>query len=121
MGVTESRVEETEVKGGTTTRLGRVEGDLRVGPRARILAEAGGRVVVTGKALFGGQVTIGCDFECQSMEVGGRGFGPSGNVEVRGDLVVHGRADVAAHLEVEGEARAEELEVVGHLKSGSIL
>lgn len=108
------------VRGGTTARLGRVEGELKVGKNAKIASESGGKVVVTGGAYFEGPVTIDCDFECQSMKVEGHGYGPGGDVVVRGDLTVHGSADISASMKVDGEVRSEELDVSGHLQSGPI-
>ena len=108
------------VKDGATARLGKIEGDLKVGRRATILAESGGKVTVSGGAFFEGPVTIACDFECGKMRVEGRGFGPSGNVEVRGNLTVHGDLEMDASAEVRGTITAERVDVGGHLESMGI-
>lgn len=108
------------VKPGTTARLDRVEGELRVGRNARIEAESGQKVVVTQGACFEGPVTVDCDFECSSIRVEGRGFGPGGDVLIRGDLVVHGSADMDAAVRVAGTVRAEAMDVAGHLRVGGI-
>jgi cytoskeletal protein CcmA (bactofilin family) len=109
------------VKAGASTRLARVDGDLKVGRNARISAQSGGKVVVTGAAHFVGPVLIECDIECGSLEVEGRGYGPSGDVTIRGSLTVHGRADIDATAKVEGAISTEDLDVAGHLESGPIV
>lgn len=111
---------ESEVSAGATAKLGRVEGELRAGRGATIKAESGGKVVVTGGATFDGAVTIDCDFECQTMRVEGRGYGPGGNVTIRGKLTVHGRADINATARVDGEVESEDLDVSGHFQSRSL-
>jgi len=108
------------VKSGSTAKLGRVEGDLKVGRSVTITAESGSRVVVTEGAHFEGPVRIECDFECQSMSVEGRGYGPGGDVVVNGDLVVHGTADLNAAVRVNGTVTCDDLDVGGHFESGSL-
>jgi cytoskeletal protein CcmA (bactofilin family) len=108
------------VKEGTTAKLGRVDGDLKVGRNARITAESGRKVVVAGTAHFDGRVTIDCDFECQAMRLEGRGWGPGGDVLVDGDLEVHDVADIDASLRVTGRITAGDLDVGGHLRSGPL-
>jgi len=108
------------VKSGTTARLGKVDGELRVGRNARIEAESGRKVVVAGGAHFEGPVTIDCDFECASMRVEGRGFGPGGDVVVKGSLQVRGDLEIDAATEVQGDISAGKVDIGGHLKSGSI-
>ncbi|MGA2663472.1 MAG: polymer-forming cytoskeletal protein [Nitrososphaerales archaeon] len=109
-----------EVRAGTTATLGTVEGELRAGRNVTIRAQSGGRVVVTGGATFEGAAAIGCDFECRSMRVEGRGYGPGGDVAVRGDLTVHERADINASTRVAGDVRADDLDVGGHFRSRSL-
>ena len=109
------------VKGGVTSRLGRIEGELRVGRNATIEAEEGSKVVVAKGAYFEGPVTIRCDFECQSMRVEGRGFGLRGDVLVKGSLKVADTADISASVAVDGAVEAGELDVAGHLKCGPIV
>ena len=105
---------------GSTAKLGSIKGDLRVGRRATILAESGSKVTVGGTAYFEGPVTIGCDFECGSMRVEGRGFGPSGNVLVGGNLVAHGSVEIDASAEVRGSVTAERVDIGGHLQSSGV-
>jgi cytoskeletal protein CcmA (bactofilin family) len=109
-----------EVKRNSTATLGRIVGGLKVGTGATLIAEDSKKIMVTEGAHFDGPVTIKCDFECQSMRVEGRGFGPGGVVKALGDLIVHGSAEITAHLYVEGEVKSETLDVDGHLKSGSL-
>ena len=108
------------VKAGDAAKLGKVEGDLSVGRNATIKAESGSKVTVTGRASFEGPVTIDCDFECQSMRVVGRGFGPGGDLRVNGSLAVEGTADIDASARVSGAILAQDVDVGGHLKSGQI-
>jgi len=108
------------VAAGSTARLGNVSGDLRVGRKATIMAESGGRVTVSGGAYFEGPVTIACDFECGRMRVEGKGFGPSGDVLVKGDLLAHGDLEIDASTEVAGTITAERVDIGGHLKSKGI-
>lgn len=105
------------VSAGSTAKLGVVQGDLRVGRKATIQPESGSKVTVNGTAYFEGPVTIGCDFECGRMRVEGRGFGPSGNVVVRGSLLAHGDLEIDASAEVDGTVAAERVDVGGHFES----
>jgi cytoskeletal protein CcmA (bactofilin family) len=108
------------VKSGTTAKLGRIEGELKVGRNVTITAESGRKVVVTEGAYFEGPVNIDCDFECQSMRVEGRGYGPGGDVVVRGDLTVHSTADLNATVRVQGGVSCDDLDVGGHLETGAL-
>lgn len=112
---------ETLVQRNSAATLGRIEGGLRAGANARLIAADGKTITVAGGAYFEGPVTIDCDFECQSMQVDGRGWGPGGDVIVKGDLNVHGSADINASVKVDGEVRAEDFDVAGHLLSGSLI
>ena len=100
--------------------MGRVDGGLRVGRNATIRAESDGKVVVANGAYFECPVTIACDFECKSMKVEGKGFGPAGDVIVRGDLEVKGDAELDASVEIEGDVTAERLDIGGHLECRSV-
>ena len=108
------------VKTGSTAKLGRVDGDLTVGRNATIRGESGDKVVVTGRALLEGTVTIDCDFESRSMRAEGKGFGPGGDVSVNGSLTVRETADVDASARVSGEVQAKDLDIGGHFRSGKI-
>ena len=108
---------EQVVQAGSTAKLGNVAGDLRVGRRATILPESGRKVAVSGTAYFEGPVTIGCDFECGRMRVEGRGFGPSGNVVVSGNLLAREGLEIDASAEVNGTVTAQRVDVGGHLES----
>ena len=108
------------VKEGTTARVGAVDGNLSVGKNARITSESGTKVVVSGAVTLAGGVSIDCNFECKSMKLEGRGWGPAGDVRVRGDLIVHESANLDASVRVDGKVRAGDLDVAGHLRSGSL-
>ncbi len=108
------------VRAGTIAKLGRIDGELKVGRNARIEAESGRKVEVTEGAYFEGPVTIDCDFECKFLRVEGRGFGPGGDVLVHGDLTVHESADMNAAVKVDGKITTGALDVGGHLASGSV-
>jgi len=111
---------DTVIKSNSTATLGKVEGGLRVGANAKLLPSDGRTITITEGAYFEGPVIIGGGFECQSMRVEGRGYGPGGDVTVRGDLVVHGDADIVAHMDVEGRVTSGNLDVSGHLESRSM-
>jgi len=111
---------DTTIKPKSAATLGTVEGDLKAGANARLSAADGKKITVTGGAYFEGPVTIGSSIECRSLRVEGRGFGPGGDVIIRGDLTVHGDADVVAHMQVEGEVKSENLDISGHFKSRSV-
>lgn len=108
------------IKRGVTARLGRIEGNLKAGRNVIVKAESGNKVVVSGEAHFEGPASIECDLESQSLKVEGQGYGPGGNVRVRGDLVVHGSADIMASMDVVGKVAAEDIDVGGHLESQSL-
>ena len=99
-------------------RLGRVEGDLSVGRNSTIRPESGGKVIVTGEARFEGGTSIECDFECRSMRLEGKGFGPGGDVKINGGLMVTESADIDASMSVSGPVEAGDLDVGGHFRSG---
>jgi len=111
---------ETIVRAGTRAKLGTVDGDLGVGRNAIISAEFGRKVAVTGDAHFEGPVTINCDFECKTMRVEGRGFGPGGDVVINGNLTVQEGADIDASATVKGTVHAAVMDVGGHLTSESL-
>jgi cytoskeletal protein CcmA (bactofilin family) len=106
---------DVQVRHGSTERLGRVEGRLDVGHGATIRAAEGNLVVVTGEARFGGNATVDCDLECESLTVQ-RG----GKLWVSGDLTVHARLDVSNAIEVKGTVRAEEVDVGGRVNARSV-
>jgi len=111
---------DSAVGAGTTAKLGKIEGELKVGRGARIIPESGRRVVVTEGAYFEGPATLDCDFECKSMRVEGRGWGPGGDFVIRGALTIHGSADINASVRADGEVVSQDLDIAGHLQSGSV-
>ena len=68
----------TSVKGGSTVRLGRVEGELKVGNDTKIETSDGKPVVVSQGAYFEGSAEVNCSFECETLKVGYRGRDRSG-------------------------------------------
>jgi cytoskeletal protein CcmA (bactofilin family) len=107
------------IKRGETARLGIVDGDLNIGRKATIKAEAGGRVVVTGDVIFDGGATIDCSLECNSVEAKAAPH-TGGTIKVNGDLTARGDVDVADSLEVFGPATAEGFDVGGHMMADSV-
>ena len=103
------------VNKGSTARLGRVEGELRVGNRARIAASEGNVVIVTGGAYFQGAAELNCDFECDSLKVDGGGV-----LKVHGNLTVHKKLDVVHSIEADGSVKAEEIDVGGKIYAKAI-
>ncbi|MGA3290324.1 MAG: hypothetical protein ABSD42_08815 [Candidatus Bathyarchaeia archaeon] len=107
------------VRRGETAVLDRVEGELTVGPNARIEASNGKSVVVTGGAHFEGvhfegSAEVNCDLECTSLEC------HRGQLEVNGNLTVHKRLRVGHSVQVKGLITAEDIDVGGIIKAGAI-
>lgn len=103
------------VPNGATATLSRVDGGLKVGNGAKIRAATGNLVVVAGEAEFGGNASVECDLESGTLVVR-----RAGKLKVAGDLTVHGILDVSNSIEVTGTIRAENVDVGGHVKGGSI-
>ena len=103
------------VESGSTAKLDRVDGELRVGRGARVTAAKGKAVTVTGGARFDGGAEVDCDFECDSL------WAESGTIKVIGDLRVRKGIDVAHTAQVDGEIRAEQVDVGGRLTAGSVV
>ena len=80
-----------------TVKLGKVEGDIRVGSHAFIQASEGSLVFVTGRALFEGDAEVDCDFECGSLE------SRDGLVRINGSLTAHEDMDVDEALYAKGD------------------
>src|ERR1700730_5874333 len=93
---------------GSTAKLGRIEGELKVGSGARIEAAEGNLVFVSGGAHFEGSAEILCNFECDSLEVQ-----HGGGLKVSGDLIVRKRLDVVRSVQASGTIRAGEIDVGG--------
>ncbi len=105
---------DVRVERGSTAKLDRIDGGLKVGSNARITAAGGRQVTVGGGAYFEGNAEIDCDFECDSLTV------DRGRLTVRGDLTVHKALDVAHTIEAEGAIRAQDIDVGGRLMARSI-
>lgn len=103
------------VSSGTTVKLGRIEGELKVGNNARIQSAEGAAVVVTGGAEFYGNAEIECDFECQSLKVN-----RSGKLRAQGNLTVNGPVDVSNSITVEKLLKADSVDVGGHVNARSL-
>jgi len=95
--------------------LGRVEGKLDVGTKAKLQASDGKRIVVVGQARFQGNATVECDLECESLVVE-----RSGKLVVLGNLTAHAGVDVCNSIEVRGEMKAEGIDVGGRVNAKSI-
>src|SRR5271154_2426224 len=93
-----------EIPPGAHPRLGRVEGDLRVGRQVEIAAEGPEGTVVTGLASFAGDARILTPFECRSLEMR------------RGSLVAFDRLTVLDQL----DARDAEVEVRGAFRGDRV-
>jgi cytoskeletal protein CcmA (bactofilin family) len=100
---------------GATVKLGRVEGELKVGHRARIEANGGNLVSVSEGAYFEGAAEVVGDFECDSLRVSSGGI-----LRVQGNLTVHKLLDVNHSIEVSGTIRAGEIDVGGTIESRSL-
>lgn len=104
-----------KVNRGETKKLRRVDGDLKVGKNATIEALEGNSVVVTGDAYFDGAAELNCDFQCDSLRVGGGGV-----LKVRGNLTVLKKLDVVHSIEADGFVKAEDIDVGGKIYAKSI-
>ena len=110
----------TSVKGGSTVRLGRVEGELKVGNNANIESSSRDEeklVVVSQGAYFEGSAKVNCSFECETLKVGYRGRHP---LRIGGNLIVHKRLEIGESIEVLGTIEAEEIDVMGKIRAKSI-
>jgi len=111
---------ERVIKRGTSAKLGKVDGDLRIGKNVKIAPESGKKIVVTGTATLEGRAIVEGSFECQSIVLKGRGWGPEGDVDVEGDLTVRGTTDLDGTLRVSGTISSGDMDVAGHMRAGSI-
>ena len=102
-----------------TVKLDRVEGELKVGKGAR-LESTGDKIIVNGGVNFDGDARVDCDFECDSLKVG-QSARRGGTLRVKGSLIAHHNIEVSRALDVETELRAEEIDVGGTIKAGSII
>jgi len=108
----------TSVKGGSTVRLGHVEGELKVGNNAKIETSSDEKLVVVSQgAYFEGSAEVNCSFECETLKVGYRGLQP---LRIGGNLIVHKKLEIGESIEVLGTIEAEEIEVMGKIRARSI-
>jgi cytoskeletal protein CcmA (bactofilin family) len=107
------------VKRGSTVRLGRVEGELKVGNNAKIETSSDEEklVVVSQGAYFEGSAGVNCSFECETLKIGYRGRQP---LRIGGNLTVHKRLEIGESIEVLGTIEAEEIDVAGKIRARSI-
>jgi len=105
---------DVRVDRGTTAKLEKVDGELRVASSARITAARGRLVTVTGGAYFEGNAEIDCDFQCDSLRV------DRGKLTVSGNLTVQNGLDVAHTVEASGAIRARDIDVGGKMIAKSI-
>lgn len=101
---------------GASVKLRHVDGDLEIGSNARLEATDGTLIIVTGGARFGGDATVQADLECENLVVN-----RSGELKVAGNLTVHGALDVPNSIVVEGTTKADDADVGGRIRAGSIV
>ena len=101
---------DVHVPSGSTVKLGRVEGELKVGNNARIQAADGGAVTVTGGAEFYGNALVDCDLQCENLRVD-----RSGKLTVTGNLTIAGPIDVSNSITVEKTMMADSIDVGGRV------
>lgn len=106
---------DNSVPRGTTARLDRIEGDLKVGRGARIEASSGNLVSVSGAAYFDGAAVVACDFECDTLRVAS-----GGALEIEGNLTVRKLLDVNHSVKSSGTIRAQDIDVGGRIEANSI-
>jgi len=111
----EVKMSDYHVPRGATVKLGHVEGELKVGHRARIEASGGSLVSVSEGAYFEGAAEVVGDFECDSLRVSSGGI-----LRVQGNLTVHKLLDVNHSIEVTGTIRAGEIDVGGTIESRNL-
>ncbi|HZW57895.1 MAG TPA: hypothetical protein VFF30_16520 [Nitrososphaerales archaeon] len=105
-----------QVRRGSTAKLDRIDGELRVGNRARIESGGVGKLVVVSQgAYFEGAAEIDCNFECESLRVE-----HGGTLKVNGDLTVHKLLDVIHSVNSSGSIKAGEIDVGGRIYAKSI-
>ena len=100
---------------GSTAKLDRIVGELKVGSRAKIEAVSGNLVQVTGGAYFDGAAEVNCDFECDSLRVGSGGI-----LRINGNLTVHKLLDVNHSIEVSGAIKAGQIDVGGKIRAKTL-
>ena len=101
-----------QVPRGGVARLEHIDGELKVGNKARIEASKGKLVIVSKSAYFAGTSQVNCNFECDSLHVQ-----HGGTLRVNGDLIVHKLLDVNHSIDVSGLIKAEEIDVGGRIYS----
>ncbi len=97
---------------GSNAKLDGIEGELKVGSRARIEAISGNLVQVSEGAYFDGAAEVNCDFECDSLRVGSGGI-----LHINGNLTVHKLLDVNHSIEVSGAIKAGQIDVGGKIRA----
>jgi cytoskeletal protein CcmA (bactofilin family) len=104
-----------QIQRGKTAKLDRIDGELKVGNKARIEATNGKLVIVSQGAYFEGAAIVNCDFECNSLRVE-----HGGTLNVNGNLMVHKMLDVTHSIDVSGLIKAGEIDVGGKIYSRAI-
>ncbi|MFI5450499.1 MAG: hypothetical protein ACHQ03_12125, partial [Candidatus Bathyarchaeia archaeon] len=99
----------------STVKLGRVEGDLKVGHNATIEASDQNLVIVSGGVYFEGAATVNCDLECDSLKIGHGGI-----LKINGNLIVRNLLDVEHSVEATGVISAGDIDVGGKIFANSI-
>ena len=105
---------DNEVPAHGTAKLERVEGNLRVGKKARLESDSG-KIIVTGGVYFEGGADVNCSLECDKLRVDHFGV-----VRITGDLTVHSELDIVHSIEVSGAISAETIMGEGKIRSNSL-
>ena len=104
-----------QVRRGASAKLGKIEGDLKVGNGAKIEPIQGRTIIVTGEANFDGAAELNSDFECGTLKASHGGV-----LRIKGNLTVRTKLDVVHSVEAYGAISAEEIDVGGKIRSKSI-
>jgi len=105
-----------QVPRGSTAKLDRIEGELKVGKGARIEAKNGNLVFVSEGVIFDGAAEVACNLECDSLRIGHGGV-----LRIDGDLVVHKLLDVDHSIKAGGMIKAQDIDVGGRLNAKSLV
>jgi cytoskeletal protein CcmA (bactofilin family) len=106
---------DTQILSGHAASLGKIDGNLRVGRRAKIEASDGKFIIVTGGVYFEGGADIDCSLRCDKLNVSHFGV-----IRINGDLEVNHELEILHSIEVSGKTRADLILGEGKIRSHSI-